>query len=136
MYDWTEDLSVGVETIDSQHREIFRVFNTLLRGAEAASPSEAPWVLGFLEDYVVNHFGLEELYMRRYSYPGYLQHKNEHVSFIEKFYDLRDEFDATGSNPENADRLGRFLGAWLVNHIGRSDRALGEFIRRRDGKPE
>lgn len=134
MYVWTEELSVGVETIDSQHRELFRAFNSLLRGSEQASPAEAPFLLGFLEDYVVNHFGMEELYMRRFSYPGYPEHKNEHIAFIEQFYDLRDDFDAAGSNAVNADRLGRFLGDWLVNHIGKVDRALGEFIRKRDGK--
>jgi hemerythrin-like metal-binding protein len=123
-----------VETIDSQHRELFRAFNTLLRDSGDTSPDELPWMIGFLEDYVVNHFGMEELYMRRLTYPGYLGHKNEHVEFIGRFYDLRDELDDQGVNPATADTLGRFLGDWLVDHIGKVDKALGEFMRGKERK--
>ncbi len=129
MYEWSADLEVGVETIDAQHRELFKAINSLLPGEGEASPAEIPGVIAFLEDYVVNHFGMEEIYMRRLSYPGYPAHKNEHVAFITNFYDLRDEFDADGSGPAIADKLARFLGDWLVNHIGKVDKALGAYLR-------
>ena len=133
MYEWTEELSVGVDTIDSQHRELFRAFNALLRDADSPSPEEIHGMLGFLEDYVVSHFGMEELYMRRLTYPGYPGHKTEHTTFIGRFYDLRDEIDAQGATPEAADKLGRFLGDWLVDHIGNVDKALGAFMQRKEG---
>jgi hemerythrin len=134
VYEWTENLAVGVETIDSQHRELFRAINSLLREEGSAAPEEIPGVILFLEGYVVNHFGMEETYMRRYSYPAYPVHKNAHVTFINDFYDLRDEFDAEGANLSIADKLGRFIGDWLVNHIGIVDMALGNFLRMKGGK--
>jgi len=135
MYRWTDDLSVGVETIDAQHRELFRAFNALLSDGVSPNTEEIPWLLGFLEDYVVNHFGMEELYMRRLSYPGYPEHKNAHIDFINRFYDLRDEVDAQGNNLASADRLGRFLGDWLVEHIGKVDKALGLFMKGKETGP-
>ena len=134
VFEWTERLSVGVETIDAQHRELFSSINALLNSTGKAVPSEIPKVVAFLEDYVTNHFGMEEIYMRRLSYPGYPFHKGEHVSFINEFYDLRDELDAGGSTPELADRMGRFFGDWLVNHIGKVDKALGAFLREKGRK--
>ena len=134
MYEWSKELEVGVDTIDAQHRELFAAINSLLPGENAALPEEIPGVIAFLEDYVVNHFGMEEVYMRRMTYPGYPFHKNEHVQFINGFYDLRDEFDGQGGTPEIADKLGRFLGDWLVNHIGKVDKALGLFLRERTKK--
>ncbi|RJP23165.1 MAG: hemerythrin [Deltaproteobacteria bacterium] len=134
VYEWTERLAVGVETIDSQHRELFAAINRLLREDGGASTGEIPGVIAFLEDYVINHFGMEEVYMRRLSYPGFPFHKGEHVSFVSDFYDLRDEFDANGATPEIADRMGRFIGDWLVNHIGRVDKALGAFLREKGRK--
>jgi len=128
VFEWTEKLSVGVDAIDAQHRELFAAINTLLREDGAAALAEVPKVLAYLEDYVNNHFGLEETYMRRLSYPGYPFHKGEHVSFINDFYDLRDALDADGVTPELADRIGRFCGEWLVNHIGKVDKALGAFL--------
>ena len=134
VFEWTERLSVGVETIDAQHRELFASINALLNSNGKAIPAEIPKVVAFLEDYVTNHFGMEEIYMRRLSYPGYPFHKGEHVSFINEFYDLRDELDAGGSSPELADRMGRFFGDWLVNHIGKVDKALGAFLREKGKK--
>jgi hemerythrin-like metal-binding protein len=135
VYEWSKDLEVGVDTMDAQHRELFAAINSLLREEGSASPEEIPAVISYLEDYVVNHFGLEEVYMRRLTYPAYPQHKNEHVGFINGFYDLRDEFDTNGSNLEIADKLGRFLGDWLVNHIGKVDKALGMFLREKTSGP-
>jgi hemerythrin-like metal-binding protein len=134
LYEWSKDLEVGVDTIDAQHRELFAAINALLREEGSAAPEEIPGVIAYLEDYVVNHFGMEEVYMRRLTYPGYPSHKNEHVQFINGFYDLRDEFDTNGSNLEIADKLGRFLGDWLVNHIGKVDKALGVFLREKGRK--
>lgn len=129
MFEWTERWSVGVDTIDAQHRELFATINMLLREEGMASPQDLAGVLDFLEDYVNSHFGLEEIYMRRLSYPGFPSHKGEHVAFINDFYDLRDEYDASGATPELADKIGRFMGDWLVNHIGKVDKALGAFLQ-------
>jgi hemerythrin-like metal-binding protein len=137
MYTWTEELEVGIETIDSQHREMFRAFNALLGDPErpdSAIPGEVPWMIGFLEDYVVNHFGMEELYMRRYNYPGYAEHKAEHSRFISMFYDLRDEVDAEGITPAAAQRIAAAVGDWLVGHIGVTDRELGKFLKEKNRK--
>jgi len=129
VFEWTERWSVGVDTIDAQHRELFAAINSLLREDGKAAPPDLAKVLDFLEDYVSNHFGLEELYMRRLSYPGFPSHKGEHVAFINDFYDLRDEYDNNGATPDLADKMGRYMGDWLVNHIGKVDKALGAFLR-------
>ena len=129
MFEWTERWSVGVSTIDAQHRELFAAINSLLREEGTPAPRDLANVLHYLEDYVNNHFGLEEIYMRRLSYPGFPSHKGEHVTFINDFYDLRDEYDDNGATPELADKMGRYMGDWLINHIGKVDKALGAFLR-------
>ena len=134
MFEWTERWSVGVETIDAQHRELFAAINSLLREEGKPAARDVVKVLDYLEDYVNNHFGLEEIYMRRHSYPGFPAHKGEHVSFIRDFYDLRDELDANGLTAAFADRMGRFCGGWLVNHVGKVDKALGAFLREKGKK--
>jgi len=129
VFEWTERWSVGVDTIDAQHRELFAAIDSLLREEGDAPPRDLVKVLDYLEDYVSNHFGLEELYMRRFSYPGFPFHKGEHVAFINDYYDMHDEYDKSGATPELADKIGRYMGGWLVNHIGEVDKALGAFLR-------
>jgi len=134
LFEWTERWSVGVDTIDAQHRELFAAINTLLREEEKTASRDLAMVLDYLEDYVNNHFGLEEIYMRRLSYPGFPAHKGEHVAFINDFYDLRDEYDNNGHTPELADKMGCYMGGWLVNHIGKIDKALGAFLQEKGMK--
>lgn len=129
---WTEDLSVGVGAIDTQHKELFATADALLEAVgKGGGHAEVTKVVAFLEEYVENHFRMEEMYMKRYSYPGYPEHKIEHTAFIGDFYDLRQELDNEGVTPELTVRLAETLGDWLVNHIGRMDKALGAFLRER-----
>lgn len=127
---WTKDLAVGVETIDNQHRELFDAAAGLIEGVDrGGGAGEAAKTIVFLEEYVLNHFALEELYMKRHYYPAFPSHKAEHTAFIGRFYDLRDAMDRDGATPELAARLAEWLGGWLVEHIGRQDKALGAFLR-------
>lgn len=129
---WTEDLSVGVGIIDTQHKELFATADALLGAVDRGEGhGEVTKVITFLEEYVENHFQMEEMYMKRYSYPDYPQHKMEHTAFIGDFYDLRQELDNDGVTPDLTVRLANRVGDWLVNHIGRMDKALGAFLRGR-----
>ena len=56
--EWTEALSVGVEEIDAQHRELFRRAARLLEGIHAGEPEELGALLDFLYRYAVEHFGV------------------------------------------------------------------------------
>jgi hemerythrin-like metal-binding protein len=129
---WTEDLSVGVGVIDAQHKELFATADALLEAVgRGEGQGEVTKAVAFLEEYVLNHFRMEEMYMKRHFYSGYPEHKIEHTNFIGNFYDLRQELDNSGVTPELTVRLVETLGEWFVNHIGRMDRALGVFLRER-----
>jgi hemerythrin len=134
LFEWTHGWSVGVDAIDAQHRALFAAIGSLVREEGKPSARDLAGVLDYLEDYVNNHFGLEEIYMRRLSYPGFPTHKGEHVAFISNFYDMRDEFDNNGASADLADRMGRYMGDWLINHIGGNDKALGAFLREKGMK--
>ena len=132
---WTEDLAVGVETIDGQHRDLFDAAASLIEEAgRGGGTGEAAKTVVFLEEYVLNHFALEELYMKRLYYPAFPSHKAEHTAFISDFYDLREVIDRDGATPELAVRLADWIGGWLVEHIGRQDRALGAFLKKSRGQ--
>lgn len=127
---WTKDLAVGVETIDNQHRELFEAAAGLIEGVDRGGGlGDAAKTVVFLEEYVLNHFAIEEFYMKRHYYPAFASHKAEHTAFIGDFYDLREALDRDGATPALAVRLAEWLGGWLVEHIGRQDRALGAFLR-------
>ncbi|GAB4363112.1 MAG: hemerythrin family protein [Deltaproteobacteria bacterium] len=135
---WTEELAVGVEEIDRQHRELFDTAARLVEevGRDGVTGKVARTV-AFLEEYVTGHFALEEFHMKRRHYPAYPAHKAEHTAFIAEFYDLRDRLDEDGTTADLVNRMAEWLGGWLVEHIGRQDKALGAFLRQAgDAGPE
>src|SRR5690242_236110 len=95
---WTPALAVGIDEIDGQHQELFRRAARLLDAIRAGRhPDELSELIRFLHAYAVEHFGLEEGWMRDVSYPGYLRHKAEHDRFISDLLALAEEHAQKGS---------------------------------------
>ncbi len=128
--EWTRELATGVELIDAQHRELFDAVNRLLDAIERGrGRDEVESLMLFLEDYTANHFGSEEGYMRRHTYPGYAAHKVEHTGFVGDFIDLREDLDANGPTGDLVTKLSRRVCDWLTLHVGRVDKAFGDFLK-------
>lgn len=126
---WTPKLAVGVASIDMQHQELFQRLNQLLAAMEAKqSEGELGRMVTFLGDYVVTHFGAEERLMQQHAYPDFQAHKRAHEAFVHDFGRLRADLERMGPSPTMAVALNQRVCAWLMDHIGRTDRALGSFL--------
>lgn len=130
--EWSEDLAVGFQEIDNQHKELFRMINQML---EACNQEKGKEVLNemikFLENYVVTHFGTEENLMRLYNYPDYNAHKNHHEQFIKSFGELKNQLAATGPGTHIVVMTNRIVVNWLNSHIRNVDKLLGAFLKDR-----
>ncbi len=129
--EWTPDLSVGLDEIDDQHRELFRRAGRLLDGLKKGEPEEIGGLIDFLYEYAVSHFGAEEDFMRRSRYPGYVRHKAEHDRFISDLLALAREHDRKGAGAFMALKVNHWLVEWLNQHVSGTDRELGKHLARR-----
>lgn len=128
---WTEDLSVYIEEIDSQHKELFdrisKLHDTMRQGK---GKEEIGKVFKFLEDYIIVHFGTEERYMIQYKYLDVEFHNAQHRRFSEDFTLLKKGFEKAAADIiitlYGASSL---LGAWWTDHISKVDKALGAFLK-------
>lgn len=128
--EWTPLLSIGISVIDDQHIELFNRFNRLFDAlTEGDAKEEVAKVVQFLEDYTVTHFGMEEKVMDRYSYSAASSHKAQHAVFIADFVSLKEQLISSGYSRPPAIEIVKRLGEWLLNHVGRTDRELGSFLR-------
>lgn len=113
---WSEDFSVKVREIDAQHKTLVEMINQLHqsmldnRGIEAQKT-----IIEKMVEYANVHFESEEKHMRRLAYPGYQQHKTEHVHFAEKAFELQKRFNDTGFVLTL--EILSFLRNWLQEHI-------------------
>ncbi len=133
--EWTEDLAVGNETIDTQHKELFRRINDLVLAVHnSVCKYKISDVIKFLEDYISFHFGEEEGLMQRRSYPGYKAHKAQHEKFKRNFLKLKKDLIKLdgGKKPGSyglSVRTNQIVVDWIVEHIAKVDKLFGEFLR-------
>lgn len=128
-FSWSNDLSVGNEFIDRDHRKLVDMVNALYNALSQGKANDMMGkVLNNLIVYTKEHFGREEAEMRRISYPQYGTHKAEHDKLIREVEQLRVKFDAGGNlNPV---QVGAMLSDWLRNHIQKVDAQLAAALKK------
>ncbi len=137
---WTEDLSVGIELIDNQHKELFSRINDLVDAIKQHTCKyKISDVVKFLEEYIVFHFGEEEKIMRQCAYQDYPAHKAQHKKFIAEFEELKKELPKLegGRKPGSYDlsvETNKVVVDWILEHIAQVDKKLGEFLKNAGNK--
>lgn len=126
---WKEDLAIGIDRIDNQHKELVARIDGLFEACNRGrGKDEIQKVVDYLEEYVVTHFADEEALQKEYGYPEYNTHKQLHDQFIKDFGALKDSL-REGVTPSLIIKMNKLLVDWLLNHIKKSDKALGVYIK-------
>ncbi len=126
---WTDDLTVGIDEIDSQHRSLFQQLEKLLDACVAGRErEEVMTMLGFLDQYVVTHFETEEGLQQEYGYPGYEKHRAEHAEFLRRLQRFKAELSTSAPSRDFVLRVNQTLIDWLTSHILTVDKAASEFL--------
>jgi len=127
-------LLTGVDEIDRQHREMFARVGALLEATrERRSREEVLRLVEFMGSYAAEHFAAEEAAMTRTGYPKAEAHRLEHRQFVKELEVLRNELAADGPTALFVIRVGNRVTEWLREHIYRTDRLLGEWLRAHPG---
>lgn len=127
---WTPSLSVGVETIDQQHKTWFEKAEALFEaGKRNEGAAYIKEMFTFLEDYTKKHFADEEAYMLRIRYPGYAEQKSAHTAFIQQLEKVRNEFNASGGNILTILNANQLVINWLTQHISNLDKKIGLYAK-------
>lgn len=125
---WSDKYSVGIGSIDDQHKRLIELINGLNdemgkgRGAEAASA-----VIQDLVDYTKYHFTTEEDLMEKNEYPDFFEHRKEHAAFIEKVSGFQADFEKKKS-VSLIINISNFLWDWLSKHILVVDKKYSPFL--------
>ena len=127
---WTPSLNIGIEKIDSQHKELFFLVNDLMDILAVESHSETfKAAFDFLEDYAVSHFGEEERYMYDFSYPGVEEHKKQHELFKSTLGTMKRSYEEYGATEPFLWMIRSQLAAWTMTHVKSVDKMLGDFLK-------
>jgi hemerythrin-like metal-binding protein len=126
---WDRTLSIGIPAVDEQHQELFRQVSSLVETMEQGKGRAVTGrLVGFLSEYVVEHFGAEQDLMKQHDYPELAAHRAQHDEFMSTLRLISEELERTGPTIVLAIKLNRLVCPWLRLHIGTADRALGRFM--------
>ncbi len=127
---WNDSLSVGVRTIDAQHRKLVDTLNELhhaMLGGQARQITGA--ILEKLLQYTRDHFSAEEAMMATAAYPGLEEHKLRHIDLTRQVEGYIARFQH-GEITLNL-HLMHFLRDWLTQHIQQEDRGYATAMHAR-----
>ncbi|MBI2748562.1 MAG: hemerythrin family protein [Burkholderiales bacterium] len=126
---WREQLSVGNDLIDSDHRILIDIINKADLSLQAMSRAGLLTALEELDKYSRVHFTLEERVAQAVGFPDLGQLHTSHMLLMETLnritQDIGEQWDQAA-----ADQLGQFLRDWLVNHVIKEDMLLKPYLQK------
>jgi hemerythrin len=123
---WTEDLSVGLETLDQEHQKWVAILNDFYQGLmEGKSKEKLSELIVAMLDYTKYHFANEERYMKSINYPGFDEHKGKHDLYANKISEFYDK--VKNGKMVLSLEVTNFLKTWLINHIKGTDQDYARF---------
>ena len=123
LLEWKSEFSVGIESMDFEHRKMIgminEIYDELMHHRDAESIDQ---FLGDIHATISAHFALEERMMRNAGYREYEAHKDDHEELLDQIRDMMDEFRADSESGFGI--LKENLANWFEAHFGSFDARL------------
>jgi hemerythrin len=125
---WNESYSVGIESIDNDHKKLLGMINQLQTAVHyTTDESMIEVILNDLVDYTKYHFSREEGLMQECNYPDFSEHKKQHEAMIKQVLHYIDEYRK--HNKHTIDEVTQYLKSWLINHINGCDQDYSPYLK-------
>ena len=127
--DWTDDLSVGIKMIDSDHKKMTGLINDLFIACFAAQgPAVLESIVNELVEYTKEHFRREEDVMAKHGFPGLARQRELHEDLTRRVIEVEQSLKA-GTDDALSNEVLTFLRSWWIDHIQSEDMKFGVFLR-------
>ncbi len=125
--DWSDELSVGIEEIDEQHKVLLKLINQMHTAIHKHQGSKTVHtILAELIEYTRIHFAVEESLMRILNYSGYTEHHEQHQELLNHVIELQQKIES--GKTSISFELMHFLKTWLTQHILEEDMLYSGFF--------
>lgn len=127
---WSSKYSVGVETLDNQHKALMKVLNELHAASMRGKANEvAGPLLWQIVSIAREHFSAEERLMESFRFSGLAAHRAKHTELdgkIAEFVARHERGDATVYT-----QLLYFMRDWQARHMQTEDQEYAAGLRAR-----
>lgn len=128
--EWNEKFASGVTIIDTQHKKIFSICNSL----QTAISQRSKWQevnLNFMkfEQLINRHFGTEERIMKEHNFNLLDEHKKQHDGFKILLTKFEKACNTSGLTDKNKSMFDYMISKWWETHVNDWDLKLGDYLR-------
>lgn len=125
---WKDEYSVGIESLDNDHRKLLNLINNLQTAVHYHTGDEfEKKALHEVIDYTKYHFEREEKMMEDAGYEDLEAHKQQHIDMIKKIDGFVQEYEKHGYAA--LEDVALFLKRWLVEHINGTDQEYSPLLK-------
>lgn len=127
---WEENLSVGNELIDSDHKKLIVAINNVAQAIETRDRAALSKAYKFLNILMSIHFANEEKIARAVNLP-FNANNLHHLQFIDEIKYMINKLDNLQSIwPDNVVNMySRFLEEWVIKHIVEEDMKMKPVLK-------
>ncbi|HHT16866.1 MAG TPA: bacteriohemerythrin [Papillibacter sp.] len=123
---WDKTLETGIESIDAQHKELFRRIDLL---TDQKNEKRTYEMLEFLEEYVRIHFNDEQALHQKSKYPKAAAHKSYHDAYVDIIKKLKERLKSDGDTLLVKMEVNKTVFGWLKDHILVHDKEFSRYYR-------
>ncbi|MFO1154242.1 MAG: bacteriohemerythrin [Rhodospirillales bacterium] len=125
---WRDEFSVGIASIDHEHRELIDLINRIFEHLDIGDRDTVADELGETYTRISAHFALEEQMMRDATYDQLPDHKTDHERLLDDIRAIMDAFEA-GTYERNKTAFADRLQHWFVDHFKTKDARLHRHMK-------
>ncbi|MDD2913702.1 MAG: hemerythrin family protein [Gallionella sp.] len=130
---WREQLSVGNDVIDADHKHLIEIINLVAQSLETKNRSNLNVALGSLSQYSKAHFAREEKIASAAGYPQVpILHKS-HGALLVKLDQFKQEIGEEWT-AATAEHFAALLHDWLIDHVIKEDLLMKPFLKKHSPK--
>ena len=127
IFQWRQEYSTGVREMDEDHRELFRIVDSLYQVITTGEEQRVlEGALRQITQYAEHHFKREESLMEKIGFPGRGLHEVRHAGFLEEILEMKKRADR-GEVRQHIEFV-NFFKDWIINHILTEDRKYGPYF--------
>jgi hemerythrin len=130
---WREQLSVGNDLIDNDHKYLIDTINQAEQSWNTKNRANLVAVLDRLSVYSISHFSREESVAIAAGYPGAVQLHEAHDELVKKLDQFKKEIDEDWT-VSSGEQFNAFLRDWLISHVIREDMLMKPFLKKHSPK--
>jgi len=125
---WNDRLSVGIASIDREHKELIAILNSLYDAIRAGATRDSlSETLSRLDAYTRFHFTNEEALFTQSAYPDAEKHRLEHANTVAWLAELRRKYE-NGTAAGLPLEIVNYLKDWLFDHILATDQKYTPYL--------